>query len=685
MHEKEVYDSNVQPVSLLACATCSGAMGGTYDLQLVGLSYLIAVLASYNALDLGRRVATAEGLARRVWLGTGASMMGIGIWAMHFVGMQAFKMSMPVTYDVTETALSMLVAIFASGLALYTVGTLRVPRARLLVGGVLMGVAILAMHYIGMSGMRMPASITYDPAWFAASVMIAIGGSLAALWVTALLHQPRAHQRYLKLGAAVVMGFAITGMHYTGMAAAIFTPTKTNWLGDGVRITDLGAYAIGVATLAGLCLTLLSSVVDLERQRSQRTIVFLAESAARLSKSLDPVTTLETLAQLAVPRHAEACAIDLLDETRQSLRRSVAMVEGEDGRAPHGRSLTLDVSGRHPAAIAVATNRPVLLPELTGLDVESLSGDGALTAWASRSRAHALISVPLRVRGDAVGAMTWLLSNTARQYTAAEVTIAEELAHRASSALENARLYQEAQEAIRARDEFLSIASHELKTPLTPLSLQLEMVRRALSDADDASIRHIAEKVAVAQKQQQKLTRLVSELLDISRIRTGRLELDRRPTDLSRLTAEIVTRLQPELTQNGTPVQLRVEEGVTGDWDALRIDQVLTNLITNASKYGNRKSIEVVVRRQGASAEILVTDFGIGISPEHQQRIFERFERAASRNYGGLGLGLYIARQIVEAHHGEIRVHSTLNGGSTFSVALPLAAEVSSTWDVPLQ
>src|SRR3712207_1096558 len=242
------------------------AMAVDWDLRLVVLSYVVAVFASYTALDLAGRVAATHGWARRIWLAGGAFAMGTGIWAMHFTGMQAFNASMPVTYDVLVTLLSMMIAIAAAAIALFVVsrGVLRAPQ--LLIAGPTMGIGIASMHYTGMAAMRMPATISYDPFLFALSVLIAIVASMAALWLAfkfSIASNTGGRWWWTKGGSALVMGAAIVGMHYTGMAAANFVRTDVGIVGaiSGINTLALG-FGIGITTLTILGLALVSSIVD---------------------------------------------------------------------------------------------------------------------------------------------------------------------------------------------------------------------------------------------------------------------------------------------------------------------------------------------------------------------------------------------------------------------------------------
>lgn len=195
---------------------------GSYNPLLVLLSLLVAVLASYTALDMAGRVVTAQGRAAYSWLIGGASAMGVGIWSMHFVGMLAFSLPIPLGYDVSITLASLAIAIAASAFALWLVSRRELPWPRLAGGALLMGVGVAGMHYTGMAALRMKPGIDYDPAMFVLSIVIAVLASGAALWIAFRLRGQSHRVRVLRAGAAVVMGVAIVGMHYTGMAAAAF-------------------------------------------------------------------------------------------------------------------------------------------------------------------------------------------------------------------------------------------------------------------------------------------------------------------------------------------------------------------------------------------------------------------------------------------------------------------------------
>ena len=230
-------------------------------------------------------------------------------------------------------------------------------------------------------------------------------------------------------------------------------------------------------------------------------------------------------------------------------------------------------------------------------------------------------------------------------------------------------------EALRARDEFLSIASHELRTPLTSLKLQLQVTQRRIARGDQSAYEPgwVGKLVEQSNRQLARLARLVNDMLDIARIRTGRLIIEPSVVDAVALTREVLERLGPHLAEAGTPATLEAPERLLAEWDHFRIEQVVMNLLTNAMRYGDHKPVAVKLRSHEGRVLLSVQDQGLGIAKESQERIFNRFERAISANdVSGLGLGLFISRQIVEAHGGRIWVESDGPGhGATFFVELP--------------
>lgn len=268
---------------------------GSYSPTLVIISLCVAILASYTALDLTGRIATAKGRAAHLWTAGGAIAMGIGIWSMHFIGMLAFKLPFDLGYDGTITLLSLLIGVLSSGFALWLVSQPQLPAWQLAFGALVMGAGISAMHYTGMAAMRMQPGIDYDPTLFGASLMIAVGASGAALWIAFRLRQHTPYVRLIRGGAAVIMGIAIVGMHYTGMAAArVADGSFCGAAVDGLSGKGLDNLVL-ITTLAVLSIALLTSILD---ARLEARTASLALSLTEANRELTQLALHDTLTGL---------------------------------------------------------------------------------------------------------------------------------------------------------------------------------------------------------------------------------------------------------------------------------------------------------------------------------------------------------------------------------------------------
>jgi signal transduction histidine kinase len=341
-----------------------------------------------------------------------------------------------------------------------------------------------------------------------------------------------------------------------------------------------------------------------------------------------------------------------------------AVVElGEEGRAlDKGYSQTLIDQ-------ALASGRPAVVAEGSEGAGESLILAGL----------RSVLCAPIYVRGRAVACLYATHSKVGRLFREEEERLAQFITTLAGAALENAAGFARIEEAVRMRDEFLAIASHELKTPLTPLQLQLDDFQRVLRrrGVDDEAV---AQRLATMIRQTTRLSKLVENLLDLSRIAAGRLTLQTEEFDFSEMVRDVIRRLAPEAESLGCTLEVRASEPIRGRWDQLRLEQVVSNLFANAVKYGAGHPIEIDVRSVNRQVRLTMRDHGIGMTPQDAARVFDRFERAVSvRHYGGLGLGLYITRQIVEAHRGTISVDSRPGEGATFTVVLPVDGAAAST------
>jgi signal transduction histidine kinase len=262
-------------------------------------------------------------------------------------------------------------------------------------------------------------------------------------------------------------------------------------------------------------------------------------------------------------------------------------------------------------------------------------------------------------------------------YDADDRDFFQNLVDRAALAIDNARLYVAARTSVMLRDEFIHAASHELRTPVTPLKVRLQLladqVRSARGFADKGPIQRLVEG---ALRDLERLVRLITDMVAFSRLEAGDLELATEELDLVALVHDVVRALEPELASAGCTVEVGGVPRLVGWWDVARLRQVVVALITNAMKFGAGHPIDVTIGREGDVARLSVRDRGLGVSTVDQARIFERFVRAVpTRHFGGLGLGLYLVRRVVEAHGGAVRLRSAPGEGSTFEVELPVRRE----------
>jgi signal transduction histidine kinase len=286
------------------------------------------------------------------------------------------------------------------------------------------------------------------------------------------------------------------------------------------------------------------------------------------------------------------------------------------------------------------------------------------------SNPRSVMIVPLTTQGQSIGAITFVSSSLTKQYTEADLAMAEELASRASLAIANAHLYTEAQNAIGIRDDFISIASHELKTPLTSLKMYTQVLHKQLARKGEKSLTAYLAKMDA---QLNKLTALIGDLLNVSKIELGQLPFQDEMFDVNEVVKETVEQMQLTTTKHTIRIEGMIPQPVWGDKD--RIGQVLTNLLSNALKYSpDADTVLVRLTPEQDVAVVTVQDFGIGIAKEHQSKIFTRFYRVndpKEKTYPGLGIGLYIANEIIKRHGGTMTVISEKGKGSQFSFTLP--------------
>ena len=417
---------------------------------------------------------------------------------------------------------------------------------------------------------------------------------------------------------------------------------------------------------------------------TQRRVEFLYRATGEIGSSpLDFAARLAALPRVVVPALGDWALADIVKPDGAIER--VEVFHRDPARAEIARSLRrrtrIDLDAQVGIPRAVRSGEPVVY-----LDIEAAhlhvnhpqrpvgTQDANQLALLRELGMRSYVCVPLLARDTVMGALTVVSAEDPQRYQPADVAMLVDLARRAALALDNARLYAEAQEAIRAREDFLSVASHELRTPITSLQLAVDSVIQLLESGHLASAppEFLGSILDAARRQSRRLEKLVEDLLDVSRIGAGRLELKRERIELAHIAAEVVAQVRDEAAAAECTLTVDLEDGIDGQWDRLRLEQVATNLLSNAIKYGVGGPVHIAVDGDRRVGRLRVSDHGIGIAPDMQARIFDRFERAVpAQNYGGLGLGLYIARRIVEAHGGTISVKSEEGQGATFTVELP--------------
>ncbi len=404
-------------------------------------------------------------------------------------------------------------------------------------------------------------------------------------------------------------------------------------------------------------------------------IRFLSEASKILSSSLDYNVTLSIVANLVVESIADFCIIDILE--KDSMKRVVVRVSDpkKQNLAKKMFEFMPDPNNKMAIYDAAKSGSPIVIDKVTKTWLKSVSRIKEERDIVEQLHLQSVVFAPLKSRGEVIGVLTIASCTKGFSYSPDDIIHIGELASRAGIAVDKARLYSQAQDALRMRDEFLSIASHELKTPLTSILLNLQFMLYKIQNATTKEIdmKELTRMLEVNKEQAQRMSRLINDLLNTSVITTERLQIEKEKTDLSSLVADVIAHFETQLEHAHIKLTFKKVTGITGNWDKLRLEQVITNIISNAIKYGEKKPIFVKVYKDKKHAFIEIKDRGIGISPESQKHIFEMFERGVSeRDYKGLGVGLFIAAHIVEAHGGKITVASKLNKGSTFTVELPL-------------
>ncbi len=606
------------------------AIHGYYEIILVALSYLVACLASFVALDFsGRLQAEKNRTAKIYWLAGGCFAMGSGIWSMHFIGMLAFIMPMKMSYSISWTLGSLLVAVLASLLALSILQKRSHSLLQLIMGGVFIGLGISCMHYMGMEGMKNEMVIHYKPGLFFLSLLVGIGAALAALWLA--LHNNKGssqRQYYIKVVSAAVMGVAICGMHYTGMEAAVFTPKPHHQMliyKDFIDPNHLALFIAGITALI-ISLALIASnyykkmVIAVQNEKEfLNAMLNNLEDGIIACDSRGNITVLNQTLATHVPFVENKTTIDDLPSLF-TLYSDGASLQDQD--FPFKKILKGDTLHQQPYTMRFKTG---VMHEVV------IDGQPIING-----------------QGKKLGAVAVIHDVTDRKKTE------------------------------KLKNEFVSIVSHELRTPLTSIKGALGLlISGAVGEFPDKA----QKLVDIAHSNCERLLLLINDILDLEKIEAGKIDFKPKNIALDEVVAESIEANKMYAEKYGVRIECKKTTAVNIIADPDRLMQVLNNLLSNACKFSPAgESIDVSIETTEESVTVAVRDNGAGIPEEFQSRIFQKFAQADSsdtRAKGGTGLGLSISKMIIENFGGQLNFNSPANQGTTFYFTLPIAQTVA--------
>ncbi len=416
--------------------------------------------------------------------------------------------------------------------------------------------------------------------------------------------------------------------------------------------------------------------ISQETTRAQaEALRFLAESSAVLATSLDYRTTLSKIAHLIVPRLGDWCVVDMLESDGVIRQVALAHVDSRQEELARGLAERHPTDGQSTSGVAhvLRTGQPVIHPDISSPEelAEVLGSEHPEILRTLGARSY--MTIPLAARGRTLGTITFVYAHSGRRFSHMDLTLALELGQRAAIAVDNARLYHEAREAVRTREEVLAVVSHDLKNPLGTISLSANLLTRSAPEGEPgARVRRHADTI---QRSAQRMDHLIRDLLDMASLREGKLTIERREHPVGQLIDEALALLEPLAEEKSLELQARVRGRDTRLLcDPHRIFQVLSNLVGNALKFTPAAGrVEVRAEPQGPEVRFAVQDSGPGIPRDRLPHIFDPYWQAKETARHGTGLGLYIARGIVEAHGGRLWVESEPGQGSTFFFTLPVA------------
>jgi PAS domain S-box-containing protein len=422
---------------------------------------------------------------------------------------------------------------------------------------------------------------------------------------------------------------------------------------------------------------MLGATIDTtERKKAEETLKLLSEVSAATAALVDVRRTMQTLARLSVPFFADTCAVDLVNPSGRIERLAYAHADPakESSLKELAERFAIDWNSASPAVRVLRCGKPEFVENVGASHIDSLAVSDDHRRLLEELNPRSYIVAPLVSRGQAIGAISFAFSTSARRYSVGDVAVAQELARRAATAVENARLYQGLQEAHRQKDDFLAMLAHELRNPLAAIDYAMQLSRLAPAHGPEAE--------EIIERQVRQLIHLIDDLLDVSRITRDRIQLQKERLDAALTIGRAVATAQPAIKKGNHRLVVELaDEPLTILADPTRVEQIVVNLLNNAAKYTpNNGEISIRAYADNEQLVIKVKDTGIGIPPEMMSRVFELFTQVnpgLDRSQGGLGIGLTVVRRLTEMHGGSVSATSEGPGtGSEFTVRLPLVRDL---------
>ena len=643
------------------------ALPGSYDPGLVTLSVLIASLAAYAALGVAPRIGAAEGVtAGRSWLAAGAVAMGIGVWAMHFIGMLAFRLPVPVAYDISVTLLSMLPAIVASGVVLFVISHSGIRNRHLVLAGILMGLGIGTMHYTGMAAMRMAANVFYEPGLFALSIIVAAVLATSALYINFLASRRKGSSpdHVTRLGGALVMGFAVAGMHYTAMAAAYFFPMAGTFALGPVLDPMLLASLVALASALILALTIFVAVVD---------------------------------SRLKAAAHS----------ARTSRRRMIAAIESiSEGFCLYDADDKLVLSNSKYRELLLSGNGEVSLGESFEEIIRRAAGRGLISE--AKGRVDDWVEARLKKHRDPRGPLLqrrddgrWIQVSERKTEDGSTVAIYTDITNLKkadlglSEALEDlksaqAQMVQSAK--MSALGKLTAGIAHEINTPVGVVSSSADNFERCINKIVDAvensstleevrsnkafqkSLQIVRENSRIIADASNRIGQVVGNLKNFAGQDTGSFETANVHEGIENVLA-----LVDFEKKDGVRVARKFGHLPEVHCNPGELGQVFMTLLTNAfDAVGEDGLVTIETWRDDAKVHVKISDTGKGMAENRVTTLFDlSFKTKGSRI--GVGLGLSNAYNVVKKHNGAIAVESKVGRGTQFVITLPVGQFQAST------